>query len=175
MATELENLVPEADVEVEGMRGPKGDKGDSYVLTEADKEEIAQKVDTIIDAETDKTLTLSGKPADAKATGDAIDDLKEDLNEINDSVVLDIKGGEKQIDFTPTIRQFVISDATGKITTDSTCRSMYFECKPSMKYRIDRIAGTRFTVGFTSSLPEDNVVCSINKPVRTYNIIFRKR
>ena len=29
MATELENLVPEADVEIEGMRGPKGEKGDT--------------------------------------------------------------------------------------------------------------------------------------------------
>lgn len=109
---------------------------------------------------TDKTLSIENSPADAKAVGDELSDVKADLNEINDSVVLDIKGGEKQVDFTPTIRQFVIYDATGKITTDSKCRSMYFECKPSMKYRIDKIAGTRFTVGFTSSLPEDNVVCS---------------
>lgn len=65
------------------MRGPKGEKGDSYVLTEADKEEIARKVDTIIDAETDKTLSISGKPADAKAAGDAIDDIKADLSEID--------------------------------------------------------------------------------------------
>ncbi|MBP3802319.1 MAG: hypothetical protein J6I76_00250 [Oribacterium sp.] len=76
MATELENLVPEADVEIEGMRGPKGEKGDTYVLTEADKEEIARMVDTIIDAETDKTLSISGKPADAKAAGDEINNLK---------------------------------------------------------------------------------------------------
>lgn len=82
MATELENLVPEADVEIEGMRGPKGEKGDSYVLTEADKEEIARKVDTIIDAETDKTLSISGKPADAKAAGDKINDLKADFSHV---------------------------------------------------------------------------------------------
>ena len=81
MATELENLVPEADALIEGMRGPKGDKGDSYVLTEADKEEIARKVDKIIDSETDKSLTISGKPADAKAAGDAINDLKADLSD----------------------------------------------------------------------------------------------
>ena len=90
MATELENLVPEADVEVEGMRGPKGDKGDSYVLTEADKEEIARKVDTIIDAETDKTLSISGKPADAKAAGDAIDDLKADYNKLTTATAEDV-------------------------------------------------------------------------------------
>jgi hypothetical protein len=86
MATELENLVPEADVEIEGMRGPKGDKGDSYVLTEADKEEIARKVDTIIDAETDKTLSISGKPADAGAVGDELSDIKADLNDSKDSI-----------------------------------------------------------------------------------------
>lgn len=86
MATELENLVPEADAYIEGMRGPKGDKGDSYVLTEADKEEIVRKVDKIIDSETDKTLSISGKPADAKAAGDEINNLKADLTEIEKTI-----------------------------------------------------------------------------------------
>lgn len=119
MATELENLVPEADVEVEGMRGPKGDKGDSYVLTEADKEEIAQKVDKIIDAETDKTLTLSGKPADAKAAGDEINDLKADLNDNIQSMTDFISGARNNKGvITSNSRRCTSSDVFALATDD---------------------------------------------------------
>lgn len=125
MATELENLVPEADVEVEGMRGPKGDKGDSYVLTEADKEEIARKVDTIVDAETDKTLKLSGKPADAKAAGDEINDVKADVSNVN------LTYGKELFDVeSMTVRQSISGwclTGNGLSTTKSDCSLVKYD------------------------------------------------
>lgn len=49
------------------------------VANSADIEAIRQELDNL-DIETDVTLSISGKPADAKATGDAMNDVKENLN-----------------------------------------------------------------------------------------------
>lgn len=43
--------------------------------------------------QTDTTLSVAGKAADGKATGDALDDLKEDLNDIEDRVEALEQGG----------------------------------------------------------------------------------
>lgn len=64
---------------------PAGPKGDDYKLTEADKKEIAEMAAGMVEVPTpdsggnvelDTTLTQSGKAADAKAVGDAIENLK---------------------------------------------------------------------------------------------------
>lgn len=52
----------------------KGDKGDSYILTEADKSEIKDAIlqELPEGSVVDKTLTIEGQAADAKATGDRL-------------------------------------------------------------------------------------------------------
>ena len=48
----------------------------------ADVESVANATKTVVDNIIDPTLTLSGKAADAKATGDAVGELKEDLGDL---------------------------------------------------------------------------------------------
>lgn len=48
--------------------------------------------------ETDATLAIQGKPADAKAVGDAIDSLSEDITGLEEQVESDISDLEEQMD-----------------------------------------------------------------------------
>ena len=66
--------------------GEPGKDGDDYVLTEADKVEIAEIAADLVDVpegkvELDTTLTQSGKAADAKAVGDALAELEAQIPE----------------------------------------------------------------------------------------------
>lgn len=71
-----------------GPQGPQGPKGDDYNLTQGDKQYIAELVLGMVELPDgsaigiDTTLTLAGKAADAKAVGDAISKLR---NEIPDA------------------------------------------------------------------------------------------
>lgn len=80
----------ELDVQLEAFRGPQGPAGEDYVLTEADKREIAGMIggpgggtSVMVDA----TLSVSGAAADAAATGKALeakldaDNLQEAVND----------------------------------------------------------------------------------------------
>lgn len=60
-----------------GVQGPKGDKGDP-----GPQGPKGDKGDTGPAVALDPTLTISGKAADAKATGDAVGQLKEDLGDM---------------------------------------------------------------------------------------------
>jgi len=51
------------------------------VANNSDVEAVREALDNL-DVETDKTLSISGKPADAKAAGDEINDVKADLSDI---------------------------------------------------------------------------------------------
>ena len=64
-----------------GVQGPKGDKGD--VGPPGPK---GDKGDTGPAVALDPTLSVSGKAADAKATGDAVGQLKEDLAKLESIV-----------------------------------------------------------------------------------------
>lgn len=80
---------PQGEKGEPGEKGDKGDKGDpgepgadgaDYILTDADKTEIAEMAAELVEipdssqnVEIDTTLTQSGKAADAKAVGDALD------------------------------------------------------------------------------------------------------
>ena len=52
----------------------------------ADVESAANATKTVVDNIVDPTLSVSGKAADAKATGDAVGQLKEDLVDISSSM-----------------------------------------------------------------------------------------
>lgn len=73
----------------QGVQGPAGADGRDYILTEADKQEIAGMVGTGggSSVELDTTLTQSGKAADAKAVGDAIGDISTALDTLNGEVI----------------------------------------------------------------------------------------
>lgn len=53
------------------------------VANNSDVEAVREALDNL-DIETDKSLSIDGKPADAKAAGDAINDLKADLSDYYD-------------------------------------------------------------------------------------------
>lgn len=57
------------------------------VANSADVEAVREALDNL-DIETDKTLSIADKPADAKAAGDAIDDLKADFSDLTSSAYL---------------------------------------------------------------------------------------
>lgn len=60
--------------------GPEGPQGDDYNLTDADKQEIAGMAAgmvTVPKIELDTTLEEAGKAADAKATGDALNQISQ--------------------------------------------------------------------------------------------------
>ena len=65
------------DTGEQGPVGPAGADGEDYVLTEADKDYIADLVAERVDVslELDTTLTRRGVPADAKAVGDALENV----------------------------------------------------------------------------------------------------
>ena len=63
-----------------GVQGPKGDKGD--VGPQGPK---GDKGDTGPAATIDPTLSVSGNAADAKATGDAVSQLREDIDRMRDN------------------------------------------------------------------------------------------
>lgn len=62
--------------------GPEGPQGDDYNLTDADKQEIAGMAAGMVPVpkiELDTTLKEAGKAADAKATGDALNQLSQQI------------------------------------------------------------------------------------------------
>ena len=69
-----------SSADLKGAPGPVGPSGKDYVLTEADKQEIAEKVN--VSVEIDNTLTQSGKAADAKAVGDRLRSLSEEIADL---------------------------------------------------------------------------------------------
>lgn len=74
-----------SSADLKGEPGKDGKDGKDYVLSDADKQEIAEAAAELVEVpegggssvELDTTLTQSGKAADAKATGDALNAQKE--------------------------------------------------------------------------------------------------
>ena len=56
-----------------------------------------------------------------------------------------------------------ISASSGEILNANSF-SIYINCKPNTTYTISKIVSPRFTVGFTSEKPANNVVCNSFKP-----------
>ena len=98
-------------------KGDPGEPGKDYVLTEADKEEIAGMVNAPggggSSVGLDTTLTQSGKAADAKATGDAIDELKKAIanKAALSGNVLTFKNGDSDL-FSVDLSSFAGSSAS---------------------------------------------------------------
>lgn len=73
--------------------------------------------------QTDTTLRVAGKAADGKATGDAIDALKEDLNSVRDVLSL---GDDGTIAYTKENNGKYIRFSTGELTTSTPyCTTNY--------------------------------------------------
>ncbi len=90
---------------MDGTDGDPGAPGNDYVLTDADKTEIAEIAAGMVDVpeggggtsvEIDSTLTQAGKAADAKVVGDKLGEVSKeiaDLKELGTSGVINQNGG----------------------------------------------------------------------------------
>lgn len=78
----------------------------------------------------DNTLTLSGKAADAKKTGDEISDLKDDLSNITDNVIL--RFTEKKAIRTGDVG----STINGALQTDTDTNCIFVSCQAGDKFTL---------------------------------------
>ena len=105
-----------ASGEFDGPQGPKGDPGEpgadgaDYILTDADKTEIAEMAAELVEipdssqnVEIDTTLTQSGKAADAKAVGDKLTELNQAKANNDDLAAVAKSGSYADLTGKPTI------------------------------------------------------------------------
>jgi hypothetical protein len=109
----------------------------------------------------DATLTQAGVAADAKATGDEISDLKEDLQ----SVSLVVNGGSSVIPTVTTVTSLKLSNgATSYTSGDWYYKVKYFPVVSGLAYNITIHKQVRETtavtarIGFSTEIPANGVV-----------------
>ena len=97
---------------------------------------------------TDLTLSKSGKPADAKVTGDKITNLDNTLDEILSTKSATIEN---------TLNA-VVNLSSKKIANESYERSVYAKLSDNAyRVTVEKTAGKRFIVAFTADEPANNV------------------
>lgn len=103
-----------------------------------------------LDVETDTTLTQSGAPADAKAVGDEIADLKSDLSEsVGDlKSALHIYTGNDEIEYSDrTLRQYIATNGTTvqwdtpSVSSLTQIKWAVVECNPGDKFTVNGKGG----------------------------------
>lgn len=100
--------------------------------------------------DTDTTLTIAGKAADAKKVGDELADVKEDFTDIAEASNNLFDGNVVNLGF-----------SSGKVASDPTYRAFYWPVSNGETYTLSRRNTTdfnRFRVGFTRELPATGVL-----------------
>ena len=109
-------------------------------------EHITEPVGVVIDT----SLTVAGACADAKTTGDAIIDLKSDLNSVTEPQKnLFNKNRVQSIDAFPN---------AGVLSANANAKTIYIPCKPDTTYTVSKTSATaRFSVAYTVAEPDVGV------------------
>lgn len=99
----------------------------------------------------DDTLTVAGRAADAKKTGDEISQLKDDLSEITDT-------HQQMIDKSSCVKidAYISLSSLNVVSSDNT-KTLYFACEPNTEYTVHKVASARFRVGYTTVTPDSEV------------------
>lgn len=87
----------------------------------------------------DPTLSLSGKAADAKATGDAVGQLKEDLDDLKEETL-------QYIPITDRIEKGYYNATNGTFTNLGAFRTVKVPCKSGDKFKVTAYVGGSSTV-----------------------------
>lgn len=93
---------------------------------------------------TDKTLRLSGKPADAKVVGLKIKSINNNLFDANNY---------NNIGAYP-------NESTKIVTANANSFSVYIPCSPNKYYTVTKMLSARFYVASTSEIPANGVACT---------------
>lgn len=105
----------------------------SSVITDWLAANITQPVGVVIDT----SLSVAGACADAKATGDAIDNLKT------------IMGTTRNL-WDGSVRDGYIDGGLQQISGNANGRIAYIPCEPNTYYTVSKMAGARFSVATTT-------------------------
>ena len=104
---------------------------------------------------TDRTLTQSGIPADAKVVGDAINEVKADLGDITEpGTNLFDKNNVQSVD------GYILGTPgqSGTINANANARIVYIPCEPNTTYTLSKSSATaRFSVAYTTVPPSVGV------------------
>jgi hypothetical protein len=117
---------------------------DAAAQSATDAAQSAQEAaETLAELVTDETLTLSGKPADAKATGDAVTELKNELIDLIDSHVkdIDITSKFERGTYYTNYEIGTIIDVSARSSTTADWVSFYFPCEKGDKFSVIGLGG----------------------------------
>lgn len=131
----------------------KNDRYDSTVeiqsffyVTQISNESWTQAIQAVEELKNaiDPTLSISGKAADAKATGDAVGELKEDLEDYTKIATVKIEKGLNLFDTNTLTNGYYKAYNTGEVKENRAFSFGYIECEPNVQYAVSKASGNKY-------------------------------
>lgn len=92
----------------------------------------------------DPTLSLSGKAADAAKVGEAVSQLKEDLDYYVDVATYKVEKGLNLFDTSTLTNGYYKAYNTGEVKENAAFSFGYIECEPNLKYTVSKASGNKY-------------------------------
>jgi len=146
-----------AAVNGEEVRGTIADALEAMNAETNNAEKWATGAGTVDPGSGDTPGTENNAKYYAEAAEAALADIPSDYTALSD----DVKSVTEFQDYVyaiGTLNCYIGVD--GKISSESHSKTVYAPCKPNTVYKVTKTAGTRFRIGFASTTPANNVICT---------------